>query len=86
MALIKKILEFNIDTTESVAITKRNWGKIRGLIESQMSSISAAVWDGMSKHDIAKAIAKIIYALVLTTHDAELEELVTEYLQSEHRQ
>lgn len=87
MALITKILEFRIDTNQSVgAITKRNWAKVRGLIDTQLSNISAAVWDGMSKQDIAKAIAKIMYALILMTDDAELEKLVIEYLNREHLQ
>lgn len=87
MALITKILEFKIDTSQSVgAITKRNWAKVRGIIDTQLSNISAAVWDGMSKQDIAKAIAKIIYTLILMTDDAELERLVIEYLNREHLQ
>jgi hypothetical protein len=86
MMLIRKILEFDIDTAKSNgAINKRTWGKVRTLIETQLSKISASVWDGMSKHDMAQSISKIIYMLTLVSHDTEFEDLVKEYLRSEHR-
>lgn len=86
MTLIRKILEFDIDTTKSGGpMNKRTWGNMRALIETQLSKITASVWDGMSKHDMAQAISKIIYILVLMTHDAQFEELVKEYLRTEHR-
>ncbi len=86
MTLIRKILEFDIDTARSGGpVNKRNWGNVRTLIETQLSKITASVWDGMSKHDMAQAISKIIYLLILMTHDSEFEDLVKEYLRTEHR-
>lgn len=86
MTQIRKILEFDIDTAKSNgAINKRNWGNLRTQVETQLSKITASVWDGMSKHDMAQAISKIIYLLILMTHDAEFEDLVKEYLRNEHR-
>lgn len=86
MTLIRKILEFDIDTTKSGGpMNKRNWGNMRALIETQLSKLTASVWDGMSKHDLAQAISRIIYILVLMSHDTEFEDLLKEYLRSEHR-
>lgn len=86
MTLIRKILEFDIDTTKSGGpMNKRNWGNMRALIETQLSKLTASVWEGMSKHDLAQAISRIIYILVLISHDTEFEDLLKEYLRSEHR-
>lgn len=86
MTLIRKILEFDIDTTKSGGpMNKRNWGNMRALIETQLSKLTASVWEGMSKHDLAQAISRIIYILVLMSHDTEFEDLLKEYLRSEHR-
>ncbi len=88
MELIRKILEFDVGVTKNSdthTITKRRWGNTRALIETQLAKINSSIWDGMSKPDIAQAISRIIYLLTLMACNAEIEELVKEYLRTEHR-
>lgn len=86
MTLVRKILEFDVNAAKNDGpLNKRNWGNVRAAIETQLSKITASVWDGKSKHDLAQAISKIIYVLILISHDTDFEDLLKEYLRTEHR-
>ncbi len=88
MELVRKILEFDVEAKKDSthAINKRTWSSTQAQIETQLGKINASVWNGMSKEDVAKAISKVIYTLTVVACDAGIENMVKEYLRSEHRQ
>jgi len=83
-----KILEFEIafdaDIKPPRKITKRQWIKVRDLVQTEMAKISHKVWENGNKKEIGQAISKAIYTLTALACEADMMKNLNECLHEQH--